>query len=355
MRRYILVSFARLFTLALLGFGSVYLIVEFFERIDDFLEHSAAPISALNYFLFKIPLILYQVTPAAVLLASVLCFVILSRNNELTVLKASGFSILSLSNPIIWVALFLSLVSLGLQEYVVPYTNRKVVQIYNVQIKKEVPKSLFRNRLWYRSGDGSLWKVSAIGPEGRTLLGVSIFRLADDRLTERIDAREIEWNGRNWVLHDGVIRDFRSPGQVILSQFKGRPISVAETPLDFQVLRRDPKQMSYQELSTYVQTLKRSGLDPTSYIVDKEVKLSFPFAIMVMAVLGIPCSLRSPRAGSVTGGIALTLLIAAGFWVLLSMGISLGHGGRLPPILAAWGANGVSLSLGLWLLMTVRQ
>lgn len=329
--------------------------MEFFERIDDFLEYHADLTAAINYFLFKIPLILYQVAPAAVLLASVLCFIILSRNNELTVLKASGFSLLSLAHPILLVALCLSLVSLGLQEYVVPYTNRKVVQIFNVQIKKEVPKSLFRNRLWYRSGDGSLWKVSAVDSGGRSLRDVSIFRLENDRLLERIDAREILWNGRNWVLRDGVIRDFRAPGQVTLSRFEQRPTTFAETPLDFQELRRDPKQLSYQELSAYVQTLRRSGLDPTSYIVDREVKLSFPFAMVVMAVLGIPCSLRSPRAGSVAGGVALTLLIAAGFWVLLSVGISLGHGGRLPPFLAAWGANAVSLSVGLWLLMTVRQ
>lgn len=354
-RRYVLASFLRLFSLALVAFCGIYLIVDLFDRVDDFIEFRAGFGEVVGYFLFKIPGIIYQVAPAAVLLASILCFVLLSRNNELTVLKASGFSLLSLSFPILLAALLLSVGLVGMQEYVVPYTNRAMAYEFSVAIKKEVPNSLFRNRLWYRSRDGSIWKVTAVDPQGRSMRDVTVFRFQGNRIAERIDAKEVFWNGKQWVFRDGVVRDFSPGGDITASRFQERAFPFTETPLDFKELRRDPNELSYRELNSYVDMLERSGLDATPYIVDRDVKLSFPFAALVMAILGIPCSLRSPRGGSVTGGIALTLLIAGCFWVLLSLGISLGHGERLPPLLAAWGANGIALSLGLWLLMTVRQ
>ena len=63
--------------------ATVYLAVDFFEKIDDFLEAGVPAASALWYFLFKIPFIIAQVLPIGLLLAVLVTFGIMSKQNEL--------------------------------------------------------------------------------------------------------------------------------------------------------------------------------------------------------------------------------------------------------------------------------
>jgi lipopolysaccharide export system permease protein len=59
-----------------------------------------------------------------------------------------------------------------------------------------------------------------------------------------------------------------------------------------------------------------------------------------MAALSVPFAVRvNPRGGGVAVGLALSLIVAFSFWIVHSMFIALGHGGYIPPIMAAWAAN----------------
>ena len=79
--RYVGAQFLRVFLVGLLAFLAIYLIVEFFERVDDFLEKGTPFRQAVGYFVYKIPQILMQISPAAILLASVFSLLILGHNN----------------------------------------------------------------------------------------------------------------------------------------------------------------------------------------------------------------------------------------------------------------------------------
>ena len=69
--RFLIREFILNFSLGLGTFSTIYLIVEFFERINAFLYNNATWPMMAAYFLNKIPSILFQVAPAAVLLATI--------------------------------------------------------------------------------------------------------------------------------------------------------------------------------------------------------------------------------------------------------------------------------------------
>ena len=79
---------------------TIYLAVDFFENIDDFLEAGVSIVPALWYFLFKIPFVIAQVLPIGLLLAILITFGILSKRNVLIALKSSGVSIFHLFKPV---------------------------------------------------------------------------------------------------------------------------------------------------------------------------------------------------------------------------------------------------------------
>jgi heme O synthase-like polyprenyltransferase len=61
--RYITREFLKLFGLVLLSFLSIYLIVDFFERIRMFLSNQASICQMVSYFLYTLPMIAAAVAP----------------------------------------------------------------------------------------------------------------------------------------------------------------------------------------------------------------------------------------------------------------------------------------------------
>jgi len=64
--------------------------VEFFERINAFIVNQVPWPMIGAYFLNRFPFILSQVTPAAVLLSSIITLGLLSSHNEVVAMKSGG-------------------------------------------------------------------------------------------------------------------------------------------------------------------------------------------------------------------------------------------------------------------------
>lgn len=71
-QRYLLTTFTKITSLSLAAFVGIYLLVDFFEKVDDFLEHEAQAHLYLSYFAWKIPLIISQMLPLTILMGTFL-------------------------------------------------------------------------------------------------------------------------------------------------------------------------------------------------------------------------------------------------------------------------------------------
>src|SRR5262249_3216506 len=75
------------FALTLGAFIIIYLIADFFDRFDGFLRHDAAGGAIVRYFVFKIPLVVTQATPLAVLTGGIVGLGLLARQHEFVALR----------------------------------------------------------------------------------------------------------------------------------------------------------------------------------------------------------------------------------------------------------------------------
>jgi len=87
------------------------------------------------------------------------------------------------------------------------------------------------------------------------------------------------------------------------------------------------------------------------YNVDLHLKLAVPFICTVMGLISMPLGMRNLRGSSLANNIGAGLLIGSTYWFVLALAVSLGHSGALPPIVAAWTANGIFAAIGLFLLL----
>lgn len=354
--RYICREFLKILLLSMSAFILIYLIVDFFARMDTFLEHSATSSLIFLYYLHQIPGIGFQILPLGVLMATLLSLGILSRNNEITAMKANGISLYRITFPL----LLLGIVASGLcfigKEFVVPFSNRQSENILLTEILKRPRKTFIRNdKVWYRS-QNAIYNFQVFNPQQDLLEGITLFEFDDDfKLRRRIDAKKALWRGEAWHFYDVTIRDFDKRRATQTIRFEERVIPIPETPDVFKEEQRDTEEMGYYDLRSYIRRIKKGGYDATKYIVDLYAKLSFPFACAIMVFIGIPFSVKTARSGGVTLSIVMSIVIGFLYWIILNLSLSLGHSGWLPPQLSAFAPHALFGLAGIYALISIRQ
>jgi lipopolysaccharide export system permease protein len=296
------------------------------------------------------------------LMSTILLFLGLSRSNELTALKAGGVSLYRVSLPVFGLAILVSLSSLGFQEYVMPWMNRRATEIDEAKIKRRtMPELRKRTEIWYRgredgAAESRIYHIGLLDPGSQQMNNVTVLSLGSDFvMRRRWDARDMRWIDADdtWRLANGVRREFRAGQPDRAETFREQSVKLPERYQDFAQVPRAPDVMSYVELKDYIGRLRDAGHKVGKYLVDLHSKIAFPFAHPIMALVGIPFALQSPRGGRVIG-IALCLALGLGYFIVHSAAVALARTEILPPLVAAWSANALFATLGLYLYLRAR-
>ena len=355
LKKYVLFMFIKVYLLTVTGLVGIYLIIDFFERVDEFMAKNAPLIDLVSYYVYKIPFIAGYMGPQSVLLATVITLASLAKQNEFTAMKACGISVTGITFPIIGASILISFIVLASSEYLAPITNQKMNYIFFSKVREkatygEIPK----NDLWLKAKDHSIWSVDTFDLEKSILQGVIILVPAKSfGIKQRIDALSAVWSVDKWYFIDGYVRQFNKDGLVSTEYFESRSFPVSESPSDFARVRKRPEEMSLREMYATIQVHTQEGKDTTQKWIELHRNLSYPFISIVLALLAIPLSLRSSRHGGLLFCVGVNLAMGFLFSFLYALSISLGRGGTFDPILAAWGPNLLFTALGFYLLLTM--
>ena len=194
--RHVGVEFLRAFALTMIAFLAIYVLADFFDRFDNFLQHDARPRAIIRLFLYRMPLIVTQVTPVAVLAGGLVGLGLLARQNEFVAMRACGVSIWQVLLPLALLAVVLSVAVFAWNETVVPASARRWHQIWNEEIKGKQTYSVFAGReVWYHGGAG-FYDITRVAPRRAQLIGLTVYQLGSDfRPTRVIHADTATWNG----------------------------------------------------------------------------------------------------------------------------------------------------------------
>jgi lipopolysaccharide export system permease protein len=352
--RYIVRECLKILVLCLVVFMGIYVIVDLFEKFSRFLEAHVAPGLILRYYVFSLPTIFTQVLPVAVLLASLLSLGSMARHNEILAMKMGQVSSLRIALPCIGVGLAASLAAWTATEYVAPRTSERALSIWQTRVRHLPAHRITRDSdIWYRARENRFVHISLIEAQSGVIWGMSVFDLSPDfDLVRRVDAREATWGEGGWTLRKGYRLDL-DQGQVRIDPFREMGVALSEKPEEFARVARSPQEMSYVQLRDYIQRLVSSGVNANRYRVDLYAKVATALVSLVMALIGVSFGLRTGKAG-VMLWVGVCIPMGFLYWMLLSLGIALGRGGALPPLVAAWIPNLVFGTAGLFSLWRVR-
>ncbi len=350
--RYLVGEFLRILVLALLAFIVVYLIADFSDRIDDFLKYQAPVGAIVRYFLVRIPQMIPEVLPIAVLAAMLLSLGGLARHNEVTALRASGISSTQILVPLVGCCLVLSTAVFFWSEAVVPYFASRAHYINTVEIKKrQMPGVLGDQQLWAH-GQDTFYNIQSFDAKKQVLVGITVYPIDPEfRLKGLLEIPTARWDGSRWVYRSGQENRFEPDGQIETLPIRAGALDFHEKPEDLMGARRDAEEYSFLDLRDWIENFRKKGLDVTEYVVNLYLKTAVPLVCTVMALIAIPLGMRNPRSSSLANSVAVGLLIGSSYWFVLALAVSLGHSGVLPPLVAAWTANTIFAGIGVFLIL----
>ncbi|MFP4158477.1 MAG: LPS export ABC transporter permease LptG [Desulfobacterales bacterium] len=362
--RYITASFLKYFCYVLIMVVGIYLSVDFIGRIDDFIESDRSPVEAGFYFLLKIPLIISQITPLAVLLSVLIVFGLMNKNNEIIALKSGGVSLFYLLLPVAVLGVIFSALLFVFSETVVPISAARAALIEEDREEQSRAVSSRQKNIWIRQG-GRIVHIKHYHPAEDVLYGISIYDFDSEfNMTARIDSVHARYEDGDWVFFDSVEQRFdhgrddqgrRDPDGVSSMRHEEiRDLGLDLQPDDFRRVARDAEETSFAELAEYVEKTRAEGYDATRYRVDLHAKTAFPVVCLIMSLMGSGLALRGKTRGGMAVSFAYGIITAFVYWSVHSFCLSLGYGGVLPAWLAAWSTNILSGLAGVFLLLSLE-
>lgn len=365
--RYIFGVFVRVLAVTILAALAVFIVSDFTELVDEMLRNEVPSSVFLAYYPYLSLQVFYSNAPVLVLVTTLVTFGLLSQRNEVVAAKALGFSLFRLALPAMFAAVGVAVLSIALENAVLPASNAKVVELRDrIRGGAGPVKSYHRaDRQWRFAqddeGGGYIYNYRHYDADRATLQRLQAFRFDDrHRLVRRLyaaAARYVPGNagtGGRWELMDAWVREFDGLTIASSRRFAGpQPVDLPESPDFFNTEVKYAEQMNRRELRGHIDALVAAGSDVPELEMQLHNKTAMPVVSLVMALVALPFAFRLGRQGALYGiGISIGLGIV--YYAVVGVFTTLGQSEALPPLIAAWSPNALFATLALYLFLGVR-
>jgi lipopolysaccharide export system permease protein len=346
--RYIIQKFLTAFFFTVLILVTVICVIDFTEKNDDFIKHNLSMSKIIfGYYIYLYPYFANLLAPITIFIAAVFVTAQLAARTEIVAIMASGVSFRRLLLPYAVGGGVVGLLIFGLIGWVLPMGNKTRVDFERTYVKN--PYRFTGRNVHIKEGPRTYVYMESY--ENTNNIGYRFaFETIDGTvLKRRMTCDAITWDSTKHVWHmtPQLIRTFRGPQDETLLTLPARDTTLNLFPKDFASTFKLAETMTLPELNTFIRQKIQRGADDTQlYLSEKYERYSYPFAIVVLTLIGVILSARKSRAG-VGGQIALGFVLAFVFIIFVMLSRNLAQVGSLPPLVAAWVPTVVFAGIGL--------
>ena len=336
---YIIKKFLGTFFFSIILLVFIIIVFDVSEHIDDFLKNNA-PLKAIifNYYLNFIPGFINLFSYLFVFISVIFFTSRMASNTEIVGILSSGISFRRMLVPYFIAAFILAIMSFFLGNFVIPYTNRGKLAFENRYIRE---KHIFNDMNIHRQiNPGVFIYVENFNTQNKLGWKFSLEKFKGRDLVYKLLAEEAAWDSTHvrWKLKHYYSRTI---GPISESIRKGEELdtAIALKPADFMEDIEEVSIMNYFALRAHIK-LKRLRGDPDliKYEVKEYERIAYPFATLILTLIGVAVSSRKVRGGigfNLGFGLALTfvyILFMQVFTVFATFG-------NFPPLIAVWIPN----------------
>ena len=345
--------------------------------VDLLVKTSASLTDALRIFGDMLPNSLTVTIPTAVLTGILLGLSRLAADSEITSMRACGIGALSFVRIVSILAFTAFGVGLVNALYFAPRGAGDLLKLQD-QLKASQASVEIQPQVFYEDFKNKVLYVQDVRVTAGTPVWHHVF-LAD--LTQPVDPGDVTTADQAVVTTagppdaQGTRLHMTGAGEHTISPTDPSSYNVqgfVETDLPLQLESQDETHLSRVDTPLHALSLRElwqrahsqvnpgsqtsgpgssalGALDARAARIELNSRFSYPFACLVLMLIGVPLGLSSKRGGKSTGFV-LTLLLVFSYYLLSQLGVGFAKSGKLSPFLGVWGANLVFTAFGLVLL-----
>jgi lipopolysaccharide export system permease protein len=339
--RYIIGKFLGTFFYAILLLAIVIIIFDISEKIDDFIQKQA-PLKAVifDYYFNFLPFFINKFTALFTFISVIFFTSKMAGNTEIIAILNSGVSFKRLLRPYLFGAFFLSLFSFMLTNFVIPKTIHKMVDFEAKYVKKQNQTSNLN--LHMQLEPGTFVYVESFNSMSNEGYKFTLEKIAPGKgLIYKLEADALKWDTlkRKWSVNNFYERKLLPNGSENIQKGVSRNIILNVKPEEFNIDADNVMYMNFFELRKFIQKEKIKGSSQVNrYLVEMYQRFAFPFAGIILTLIGVALSSRKVRGGT---GLHLGFGIAITFTYILFLQVTtvFARFGEVPPLIAVWTPN----------------
>jgi lipopolysaccharide export system permease protein len=348
----------------LLGLGAFIALSNALEAMRSVAESPTSGSTAALMSLLKLPDMLVQLLPFAILIGTLVWLQRLNAQSELTAIRATGLPVRRMLGSAMLSCLLLGVVALTVFNPVAATLLKRYDRWQATISPPEAQGVLTPNgSLWLRQ---DLVKTEAIGTAARSiflyggtvqnagteLTPATLFIFdASNTLVGRFDAVRASLRPGQWQLEQVTVLRPNQPVQT--EAFAALPTRL--TPGQLAASLNPPATLNVWELQKLLGVLAQNGWQTGPYWVAYTNLLVLPLLGLIMLLLAVPFGLKYRRTGGMVVQVGVGLGLGFAFFVLRNWANAYALAGRLEPWLAALVPVAVGLFLALFLFVLQRE
>lgn len=341
-----------------------------FGELEKLQERKLHFLDVIEYSAAITPEFLVMVLPITLLLALLYTLTNLSRSNELTAMRAAGIGLGRICAPYFVVGCALSVVLFVLNESIVPRSSDWKNHILTRYVQKPGDvdsKNEFRNFGFTNARGHRAWFIGEYHLATAEMFKPQVSWYAADGSIQLLRADRAAHTNGVWTFYNAAEYSQADASAPLVPSLLTNVLAMPEFDETPKQIRSEIKISSYQSLrrnrssdipltDIFAYLRLHPNLPPTDsgWLFTKfHGRIAVPWTCLVVVLIAIPFGAATGRRNLFVG-VAGSIFICFGFFVIQQVSLALGSGGYLPAWLAAWLPNLIFGALGLVLMMRVR-
>ena len=336
---YISKKFITTFFMALLLIICIVIIFDISEKVDYFVKNEA-PIKAiiLEYYLNFIPYFINMFSPLFVFITVIFFTSRMAANSEFIAMLSGGISYVRILMPYVACAIFIAMLSLGLNLYVIPKSNVTRTQFEEKYIKAKNTK--FSN-VHYQLSPGQFVYVESFSRWNNTAYKFTLETIEDNKLKSKLEADSAVWDSTRecWRLRNWFIRDYASGLEDHITSGAKKDTVIELTVTDFY---RNDKTVQTLPIKDLNQLIKTQNMRGDANVMFAEIELhnryAMPFSAIILTIMGVCLSSRK-RRGGIGWNLGIGIGLAFSYILFQRFAQMFVYTGAMPAAIALWIPN----------------
>jgi lipopolysaccharide export system permease protein len=344
--RYILKEICLVFGISLVTFTFILLVAKIFTFTDLVVNKGVSPVVLIHLIGYKLPYFFVFTFPMSILMATLVTFLRLSHDHEITALKASGVSLTQLLPPVLMLSVFAHLITTFMAVYLIPEGNRAFKGLVDELTQQKAYVGI-TPRIFIDDFDGLVLYVNSVDTSGRYLENIFIADERDPGLSHAIIAQKgvvmgnAQTKGLALRLSDGEIhydsKDLKNTDTVQFNTYE-LSLDLTQSAKSSGPGELGESEMRLKELWEEIQKVETKDVKYNMLVMEFHEKFSVPFSCLILGFIGLAIAVQS-KAYGFSAGVAMALGVFLVYYVLLSAAKSFGESGAIPPALGMWMPN----------------